>query len=68
MASPKTSETFNYAYSLNETSPGVFKLVDANPGSPGVNPVADGVTLTDQSGIPLLPTTRSKFPTLPAVR
>ena len=42
-------ETFSYAYALIK-SDGVYKLVDADAHSPGVNPVAVGVTAVDQSG------------------
>ena len=45
----KISETFSYAYALIK-SDGVYKLVDADAHSPGVNPVAVGVTAVDQSG------------------
>ncbi|MGJ5206459.1 Hint domain-containing protein [Bradyrhizobium sp. HKCCYLR20261] len=44
-----TTETFGYAYSVIQNG-NTYKLVDANPGSPGVNPVADGVKLRDPDG------------------
>jgi hypothetical protein len=46
----KLSETFNFAYSLSLSSKGVYTLVDANPASPGVNPVADGISVVDPTG------------------
>jgi Hint domain len=49
VATTKTSETFNFTYALTKSA-GVYTLVDANPGSPGVNPVAVGVTAVDQDG------------------
>jgi Hint domain len=44
-----TTETYNYAYSVIYSG-GSYKLVDANPGSPGVNPVADGIKVRDPNG------------------
>ncbi|UFZ01810.1 Hint domain-containing protein [Bradyrhizobium ontarionense] len=44
-----TTETYNYAYSVIYSG-GSYKLVDANPGSPGVNPVADGIKVRDPDG------------------
>jgi hypothetical protein len=55
-----TTETFNYAYSLH-LSGGVYTLVDANPHSHGVNPVADGVTLKDTNGGQLAPGDTAKI-------
>src|SRR5450755_2216902 len=45
----KTSETFSFAYALTKSG-AVYTLVDANPSSPGVNPVADGVKAVDPNG------------------
>jgi len=45
----KPSETFNFAYSLS-VSNGTYTLVDANPSSTGVNPVAVGVNIRDTDG------------------
>ncbi|MBR0750737.1 Hint domain-containing protein [Bradyrhizobium jicamae] len=45
-----TTETFNYAYSLSLDTNGNYTLVDANPASSGVNPVANGVELKDSDG------------------
>jgi hypothetical protein len=49
----KLSETFNFAYSLSLSSKGVYTLVDANPASPGVNPVADGIKVVDPTADPV---------------
>jgi hypothetical protein len=45
----KPSQTFNFAYSLSESN-GTYTLVDANPGSTGVNPIAVGVNVRDTDG------------------
>ncbi|MGJ4927588.1 Hint domain-containing protein [Bradyrhizobium sp. HKCCYLS2038] len=44
-----TTETFNYAYSVSFDGV-TYKLIDADPGSPGVNPVAAGVKVRDPDG------------------
>ena len=45
----KPSETFSFAYSLSASN-GTYTLVDANPGSSGVDPIAVGVNVTDKDG------------------
>ena len=51
MVSPHTSSTeiFQFGYALDKSG-GTYTLVDGNPSSPGVNPVADGITITDPNG------------------
>lgn len=60
MTTTKTSETFSFAYALTKSG-GVYTLVDANPGSPGVNPVAVGVTTVDQNGGSVAPDDKIKI-------
>jgi hypothetical protein len=45
----KPSEMFNYAYALSASN-GTYTLVDANPESDGVNPIAVGINITDTDG------------------
>lgn len=46
---PPNTETFSFGYTLIKSG-GTYTLVDANPGSSGVNPVANGIELVDPNG------------------